>query len=68
LCNYIELKYRDKISTVFNVEERSIMNKVNGELMSKEAFINNAPYTKEPYKGFWSAQILRIISIRLLYS
>jgi len=27
------------------------MNKVNGELMSKEAFINNAPYTKEPYEG-----------------
>ena len=27
------------------------MNKVNGELMSKESFLNNAPYTKEPYEG-----------------
>lgn len=27
------------------------MNKVNGELMSKEAFLNNAPYAKEPYEG-----------------
>lgn len=27
------------------------MNKVNGEIMSKGAFINNAPYTKEPYEG-----------------
>jgi len=27
------------------------MNKVNGEFMSKEAFLNNDPYTKEPYEG-----------------
>ncbi len=27
------------------------MNKVNGEIMSKKDFINNAPYTKEPYEG-----------------
>ena len=27
------------------------MDKVNGELMSKEAFFINSPYTKEPYEG-----------------
>ena len=27
------------------------MNKVKGEIMSKEAFLNNAPYAKEPYEG-----------------
>lgn len=27
------------------------MDKVNGEIMSKDAFLNNIPYTKEPYEG-----------------
>ena len=27
------------------------MNKVKGEIMSKEAFLNNSPYAKEPYEG-----------------
>lgn len=27
------------------------MHKVNGEIMSKEAFLANTPYAKEPYEG-----------------
>lgn len=27
------------------------MNKINGEIMSKESFLNNTPYAKEPYEG-----------------
>ncbi|AET67678.1 hypothetical protein Desor_2070 [Desulfosporosinus orientis DSM 765] len=27
------------------------MTKVNGQLMSKEAFLKDAPYSKEPYEG-----------------
>lgn len=27
------------------------MDKVKGEIMSKDAFLNNVPYTKEPYEG-----------------
>lgn len=27
------------------------MDRVKGELMSKDAFLNNVPYTKEPYEG-----------------
>lgn len=27
------------------------MDRVKGKLMSKDAFLNNIPYTKEPYEG-----------------
>lgn len=27
------------------------MDKVKGEIMSKDAFLHNIPYTKEPYEG-----------------
>ena len=27
------------------------MERIKGEIMSKNAFLNNVPYTKEPYEG-----------------
>ncbi|HZK86239.1 MAG TPA: hypothetical protein VFC58_16565 [Desulfosporosinus sp.] len=27
------------------------MDHINGEIMSKDAFLHNIPYTKEPYEG-----------------
>ncbi|ODA39229.1 hypothetical protein [Desulfosporosinus sp. BG] len=27
------------------------MDRIKGEIMSKDAFFNNVPYTKEPYEG-----------------
>ncbi len=28
-----------------------MVDRVNGEIMSKDAFLHNVPYTKEPYEG-----------------